>query len=88
MSKRSDGLRQKLDEIFRDHTISKIDSETFNQQKIEILEALLKLGPENLSKEEKQYLTSKVNGKASNLEAIDDEETIKNASTILNVIAK
>ena len=35
--------------------------QTFEQQRLEIFGALLKLGPENLSAEEKQTLSAKAN---------------------------
>ena len=63
------------------------DVRTFEEQRLEIFGALLKLGPENLSNEEKQILTAKANSSMKDLITIsDDEQTVKNTKQILNSI--
>ena len=89
MSKRSDGLRQKLLEIARDNTIGKIDSKIFQEQKIEILRALLKLGPENLSNDEKIFLAEKSNEGMKNLVSVEETDgKVQSASKVLNSMPK
>ena len=85
LSKRSEGLRQKLQEIGRDLTIGKMDDKSYEEQKLEILRALMQLGAENLSKEEINFLITK-SGKANMedfLSVSNDFGQVQNASKLL-----
>ena len=58
---------------------------TFEEQRLEIFGALLKLGPENLSVEEKRLLTANANSSMKDLISInDDEQTVKDAKQVFD----
>ena len=61
------------------------DLKTFEEQRLEIFGALLKLGPENLSVEEKRLLTANANSSMKDLISInDDEQTVKDAKQVFD----
>ena len=89
LSKKSDGLRQKLSEIERDFRIGKLPKESFEEQKIEILGALLKLSNDNLSAEEKNFLALKANQSMKKLINIDtNEDYAVNDVKVMNLLNK
>ena len=61
------------------------DLKTFEEQRLEIFGALLKLGPENLSVEEKRLLNANANSSMKDLISInDDEQTVKDAKQVFD----
>ena len=61
------------------------DLKTFEEQRLEIFGALLKLGPENLSVEEKRLLTANANSSMKDLISInDDEQIVKDAKQVFD----
>ena len=90
LSKKSEGLRQKLTELERDFRIGKISGSLLEEQKIEILGALLKLSTDHLTPEEKNFLASKANQSMKNLMSIDSDPdgVINDASKVMTLLNK
>ena len=90
LSKKSDGLRQKLTELERDWRIGKIAESLFEEQKIEILGALLKLSMDHLTSEEKSFLAAKANQSMKKLMSIDSDPdgVINDASKVMTLLNK
>ena len=90
LSKKSDGLRQKLTELERDWRIGKIAESLFEEQKIEILGALLKLSMDHLTSEEKSFLAAKANQSMKKLMSIDSDPdgVINDASKVMSLLNK
>lgn len=91
LSKKSEGLRQKLTELERDWRIGKISQSLFEVQKIEILGALLKLSAEHLTSEEKGFLAAKANQSMKKLMSIDSADpdgVINDASKVMTLLNK
>ena len=90
LSKKSDGLRQKLTELDRDWRIGKIAESLFEEQKIEILGALLKLSMDHLTSEEKSFLAAKANQSMKKLMSIDSDPdgVINDASKVMTLLNK
>ena len=70
--RRSGGLRQKLLEVERDMKIGKLASIEYDNYKVEILGALQKISPGDLSSEEKAFLSAKANGALKSFMSLGD----------------
>ena len=69
-------LRDKLAVIDRDFIVGKLDKDLFTQQKLEILQALIKLG-EVLTEEEQAYLDQNSNKSMKQFTNVQDNIVIK-----------
>jgi hypothetical protein len=80
-------LRQKLSEIEREHRLGKIQNDVYTQQVLEILGALQKLG-EELSEQEKEFLSSNMTAEMKNFVTVDNTGANINTSSVSSQIEK
>lgn len=71
--KQPDQLREKLSQIERDQKIAKLSLDVYEQQKVEVLSALQKLG-ETLSPSEMQFLEANASTVMKNFDVVTDEK--------------
>ncbi|XP_063879720.1 protein LZIC-like [Scylla paramamosain] len=71
--KQPDQLREKLSQIERDQKIGKLSLDVYEQQKVEVLSALQKLG-ETLSPTEMQFLEAHASTVMKNFDVVTDEK--------------
>lgn len=83
MSKTSDGLRQKLQEIDRDLKTGKISHAIFHCKKVDALQELAKLDVKLLTPEEKDILS---NDKSNDLEILEENNQVVSAENVLKLM--
>ncbi len=72
-ARKSGGLRQKLIEIERDLKIGRLTQTDFESTKVEILGALLKIDPRELSADEKAFLSARANDALKSFVSLETE---------------